>query len=137
MKQGLAVALQVPALAHPEIRGTVSTVIPFSDPASHSFVVQVDIPATAGLQEGQYAKGRFVVGAAERILVPAKALVSRGQLTGVYWIDPERTARFRLVRTGNAEGENIEVLSGLRAGDRYVVEPGVQIADGMKVEGVS
>lgn len=135
MNQGLDVAIQVPALAHPEMRGTVSTVIPFSDPASHSFVVQVDIPVAAGLQEGQYAKGRFVVGAAERILVPAKALVLRGQLTGVYWIDPERTARFRLVRTGNAEGDDIEVISGLRPGDRYVVEPGVQITDGMKVEG--
>ncbi len=137
VKPGLSVALSIPALSQPQLTGTVMTIVPFSDPASRSFVAQVDIPAVAGLQEGQYAKGRLDIGKAERLMIPQTALIRRGQLTGVYWIDPERRARFRLVRTGSVEGASVEVLSGLKPGDRVVREPHAQIVDGVLVEGVS
>ena len=137
VKPGLSVALTIPALPQPQITGTVMTIVPFSDSASRSFVAQVDIPAVSGLQEGQYARGRLEIGKAERLMIPANALIRRGQLTGVYWIDSERKARFRLVRTGSIEGADIEILSGLKPGDRYILEPDARIVDGAPVEGLS
>ncbi|MEW6259223.1 MAG: efflux RND transporter periplasmic adaptor subunit [Thermodesulfobacteriota bacterium] len=137
VKPGLSVMLTIPALSQPQITGRVMTIVPFSDPASRSFIAQIDIPAVAGLQEGQYARGRLEIGKSERLMIPHNALIKRGQLTGVYWIDPERKARFRLVRTGAVEGSDVEILSGLKPGDRYIREPNAQIVDGALVEGLS
>lgn len=68
------------------------------------------------------------------ILIPATAVVWRGQLTGLYILDEENIAHFRLIRIGRAIDDAYEVLSGLADGDRYVVTPPVKLANGSKVE---
>jgi multidrug efflux pump subunit AcrA (membrane-fusion protein) len=55
-------------------------------------------------------------------------------LTGIYIVDDTQTAKFRLIRTGRTFGESIEVLSGLKEGDRYVTAPPPTLINGMKVE---
>jgi multidrug efflux pump subunit AcrA (membrane-fusion protein) len=47
-------------------------------------------------------------------------VVSRGQLTGVFVVDSEKKAQFTLIKTGEASGDRIEVLSGLEEGDQVV-----------------
>jgi multidrug efflux pump subunit AcrA (membrane-fusion protein) len=67
-------------------------------------------------------------------LIPETAVVRRGQLTGVFLLDEENRASFRLIRTGRRLGERVEVLSGLREGARYVIAPPPTLIDGAKVE---
>ena len=67
-------------------------------------------------------------------LVPTSAVVHEGQLTGIYIVDPDQIARFRLIRTGQSLGNTIEVLSGLQEGARFVVAPPPGFSDGIKVE---
>lgn len=67
------------------------------------------------------------------IRIPQSALVTRGQLTGIFKVDAGE-ARFRLVRTGRKIAEEVEILSGVAQGDRFVVAPGPQMADGLRVE---
>jgi hypothetical protein len=68
------------------------------------------------------------------LLIPAPAVVVQGQLTGVYLVDTEGIARFRLIRTGRKFDESVEVLSGLPVGSRFVVAPPPELVNGARVE---
>jgi multidrug efflux pump subunit AcrA (membrane-fusion protein) len=66
--------------------------------------------------------------------VPQAAGVKRGQLDGVYVLGGEGTARLRFVTLGKPLGEQVEVLSGLEAGERIVAAPGERDLAGKRVE---
>jgi multidrug efflux pump subunit AcrA (membrane-fusion protein) len=71
------------------------------------------------------------------LLVPSSALVLQGQLTGIFVLDEENSAHFRIIRTGRKTGDLVEVISGIKDGTYYVVSPPVELKDGMKVEASS
>jgi multidrug efflux pump subunit AcrA (membrane-fusion protein) len=66
--------------------------------------------------------------------VHKQAVVSRGQLTGLFVVDSENVAHFHLIRTGRAFGDLVEVLAGLKQGDRYVENPPLNLREGDGVE---
>jgi len=55
--------------------------------------------------------------------VPMSAIVRRAELTGLYVLDAEGRPLLRQVRLGRSDGERVEVLSGLAAGERVAAEP--------------
>lgn len=75
-------------------------------------------------------EGRFLSGSAAVLLlptgertalfVPASAVHHEGDLTGVY-VGVDDRATLRWVRLGRASGDSVEVLSGVRDGDRVLV----------------
>lgn len=68
------------------------------------------------------------------LLVPSSALFMRGQLEGVQVVDDEGIVSVRWVRTGNASGENVEVLSGLGKGEKVVAPYVSGVAEGFQVK---
>jgi RND family efflux transporter MFP subunit len=114
--------------------GTVSEVARI-DPASHSFLVKIDLPRAPALRSGLFGRARFT-GPSRRVLaVPSTALVRRGQLTFVYAVDTHSRARLRAVSPGAATAERSEILAGLREAERVVVNPPASLADGAHVTG--
>ena len=67
------------------------------------------------------------------MLVPSAALHARGQLTGVWIVDDERTAHLRWIRTGREIGDEVEVLSGLQGGETLVLRADLPLVEGDKV----
>jgi multidrug efflux pump subunit AcrA (membrane-fusion protein) len=65
-------------------------------------------------------------------LVPAAALTVEGDQTYAFVVAGNTVDR-RAVRTGGADGDRVEVVAGLRAGDRVVVSPPPTLASGMAV----
>jgi hypothetical protein len=75
------------------------------------------------------ADGRHLAGSAATLsiptaaratlVVPASALVRQGDLTGVY-LAGDDGARVRWVRPGRSFADSVEVLAGLKDGDRVV-----------------
>lgn len=116
-----------------ETKGRVADVVPTVDPASRTFVVKVDV-AAKGLRSGLYGKAFFPVGSRQGVVVPKGAIVDRGALTSVWVVDGEKRARLRLIKTGPAVGDRVEVLSGLSAGERIVTGGMEKVVDGAKVE---
>ncbi len=107
------------------------------DPALHSFVVKLDLPKSAGLRSGVFGRAR-VRGPSERVLaVPAAAVVRRGQLTLAFVVDAEGTARLRMLSPGRESQGRIEVLAGLKEGDRVVLTPPDAIEDGTPITGAA
>ena len=106
------------------VRAAEVTVFPYADPATHTFRVRVALPGgTTGLYPGMTVKVAFAVGQAQRLLVPASALVRRGELSGVYVIDPDGSVGLRQLRLGHRFGDQLEVLAGLAPGDRIASDP--------------
>jgi hypothetical protein len=89
--------------------------------------------AGAQVRSGLYGKARFISGQRQALAIPKTAVSQRGQLTGVFVVDQSGLARLRLIKTGRAFGERVEILSGLNAGDQVLIEGPPTIQDGTRV----
>ena len=109
------------------------TELPGADAVSQTVEWRLDLPtaSTLGLAPGQPVQVRFAAAAASapaasaaagRLLVPATAVLMRGELTAVYVAQSERFL-LKAVRLGARQGEAVEVLAGLRPGERIATDP--------------
>jgi RND family efflux transporter MFP subunit len=107
------------------------TELPGTDPVSQTVEWRLDLPvaASAGLQPGQNVRVRFARAAATaassapgRLTVPAAALLRRGELTAVYAVQDGGFV-LKAVRLGAAQGQAVEVLAGLKPGERVALDP--------------
>lgn len=118
LPEGASVAVRVDAVAGTGFAGVVTEIVPGADPLSHTFLVKIGLPADPALRSGMYARGLVVKGEEQVLLVPLAAIETRGQLDGVRVQVDGRTV-YRLVKTGRVHGDQVEILSGLRPGDRF------------------
>lgn len=133
IRPGAAVKVQIDAMPGKDLAGKVSQVVPASDLRTHSFIVKIDIPADKGLITGMYGKAFFSVGRREAIVVPKTAVVEMSGITGVYILSGDETAQFQMVQLGAEQGEQVEVVTGLRKGDRVVADQKSGRLEGRKV----
>lgn len=131
---GKEVGVTIPALNDLLLEGRVTTMVPAADSKTRSFMIKVTFPVNKNVRSGMYARVQIPSGEISVLSVPSSALVRHGQLTGVFVVDGEKKARFRLVRTGKSFGKSFEILSGLKPGDRFLSNPPANTADGMRVE---
>jgi RND family efflux transporter MFP subunit len=100
--------------------------VPSSDPVSQTTEWRMDLPAqaSANLLPGQQVRVQFAVegSTGARLVVPASAVVRRGELSAVYVASGQGFA-LRAVRLGNTSPAGVEVLSGLRAGEVVATDP--------------
>jgi len=111
---------------------TVSEKAPTADPVSRTLVVKLDLPPTPGLRSGLFGRVRVPVGTSERLILPASAVIRRGQLEYVF-AAVEGRARLRLVRTGARRGDEVVLLSGAAEGDQVVVSGVTGLRDGRRL----
>lgn len=128
------VAVKIEALQEAEREGEVEAIVPSADPGSRTFEVKVVIPnADCSVRSGMFARVAFQKGERPGILIPASALVRRGQLDGVYVVSGDR-AQLRWVRLGKTFGQRTEVISGLGPGDVIALTGLDRLVDGGRVE---
>jgi multidrug efflux system membrane fusion protein len=100
--------------------------LPTADPGTHTAQIRLDLPAKADyVTPGTFARVWLPVEgtAIARLYVPAKAVVRRAEMTGVYVLDPNGRPILRQVRLGRAVDDTVEILSGVTAGERVAVDP--------------
>jgi RND family efflux transporter MFP subunit len=128
IQAGAKARVEVPSSAK-WVEATQLTVIPTADPRTHTSQVRLGLPAEVrGIYPGIYARAHFVTGRAAALLVPRAAVLQRSEVTAVYVIgesgDGQLRPQLRQVRLGTAGDEHaVEVLAGLRAGERVALEP--------------
>lgn len=134
IRPGQKVLIHVPALKTGALEGNVCTLVPSADPRSRSFIVKITLATDKTVRSGMFARVQIPMGQTIKLLIPQMAVVNRGQLTGLYLLNPDNTVHFRLIRLGKRSGDQVEVLSGLKEGDRYVIQTPPTLRDGDKVE---
>ena len=135
MKVQVAVDGGAPASgAGTNLAGTVAEVVPAADPASHSFLVKIDLPSSSQTHAGMYGTAEFANGTRQAILISRSAVVARGSLNCVYVLDGQGIAQLRYITLGAAQGNLVEVLSGVSAGERLVDLPSDRELAGKRIE---
>jgi len=131
---GDSVTVEVGAAGEARHQGVVTQVNPSGNYASRQFRVQVRLRRGEGaqLKSGMYAQVLRPSGTASAVTVPDSAIVERGQLRGLYTVT-DSTALLRWVRTGKRYGDRIEILSGLREGETFVLNGRQRLLDGQRV----
>jgi RND family efflux transporter MFP subunit len=128
LKTGLPAEVIVDSLQK-TVKGTVRETVPAVDPASRTFLVKVAIDEPA-LKSGLFTRVRIPMSRRSALLVPRDAIVSKGQLTGVYAVDPQGVVTYRLVRTGRLNDAGLEILSGLSPNERIITSGVEKAIDG-------
>ena len=107
------------------VDATSVTVLPTADAATHVSPVRVGLPpGFADIVPGMHARVHFVVGRANKMTVPQTAIVRRGEVAAVYVQNEQEALSLRQLRLGEPVGTGeVEVLAGLRAGERVVLDP--------------
>ena len=113
--------------------GRVSEIVPTLDAGSHSFTVKIDLPGQPGLRSGMFGRALFEFGTRRTLVVSAGALVNDGQVARIFIADGV-VARGRMVTTGVRVGDQVEILSGLSAGEQVIVRPPQGLSDGARIE---
>lgn len=132
---GERVPIVIEALGGGAVKGKVVQIIPAADPASRAFMVKIELPTDARLRSGVFGRTEFSRGQRQGLLIPRSAVVERGQLQGVFVLDQDKVANLRYVTLGKFSGSEIEVLSGLQRGERFVANPGKRDLNSKRVEG--
>ncbi len=116
-----------------ELDGTVSEIAPAADPASRTFLVKFDLPATTSLRTGQFGHVLVPIGESRTVRVPASAVTLRGQMEFVYVVAAGK-AQLRIVKTGKRIGDEVELISGVDAGEQVIVAVPASLHDGQTVQ---
>ena len=115
--------------------GKIVFISPVGD-ENHNYRVdiQLDAEGTKVLKAGTYVNvGLGSNEASKGLMIPASALISGSKTPSVYTIEGDR-AKLKTIVLGRSEGEIVEVVSGLSAGEQVVVAGQINLADGTLIE---
>jgi membrane fusion protein, multidrug efflux system len=125
--EGTNVRAEIPSLPSAAQRLQTPTrvqVLPSADLATHTLTLRAELASgLVAAMPGQFARLWLPApSAAASPWVPAQAVVRRAEMTGLYVLDANNKPLLRQVRLGRSDGERVEVLSGLNAGERVATD---------------
>jgi Cu(I)/Ag(I) efflux system membrane fusion protein len=123
---GQRVEITASAIPGRTFTGKVSFIVPVLAGATRTARVRIDLPNPGlALKPDMYVNVRVIgTPAPPHIMVPASAVIDRGQQQFVWVETKPGTYEPRTVRTGQRHGEAIVIVSGVNEGDTVVVEGG-------------
>ena len=132
--KGMKTQVAIDGASSAEITGTIAEIDPAADTSTHSFLIKIDLPSSSQLRAGMYGTAEFANGVRNAILISRSAVVTRGSLDCVYVLDSQGIAQLRYVTLGALQGDLVEVLSGISAGERLVDLPSDRELAGKRIE---
>jgi membrane fusion protein, multidrug efflux system len=133
LEQGLEIRARSVAFEGFEFRGTVATVDTRVDPVTRAVTVRADLPNdNRQLRPGMFLTVRLAGQTRARVLIPEAALVPEGDRQSVYVVRDGRSGRTDVIVGRRLRGE-VEIIEGVRAGDRVIVEGTQKVANGGRV----
>jgi membrane fusion protein, multidrug efflux system len=126
----LASQAEIPGATADLLKPVRVQLLPTVDAASHTLELRMDLPAGTNAAPGMFARawlqgpGTGGADAGEaRLFVPSQALLRRSELAAVYVIGRDGKPLLRQVRPGRSDGSQVEILSGVAAGERIALDP--------------
>ncbi len=120
VRLGMPVAVSVPSLEW-QAESALAEIFPISAPGSRTFKVRTGPVEHPQLVPGLFARLHLKVGETRGILIPRNYVRQIGQLTMVEVLEEGRPT-LRQVKLGRHLDEKVEILAGLKPGDRLVIE---------------
>jgi RND family efflux transporter MFP subunit len=109
------------------------------DPASRTLLVEIQAPNPDGkLMPGMYVEVDLNLPRKDPpLLIPSDTLVVRPEGTMVAVVGAENKVHFQRIQVGRDFGDRIEVLSGMREGEKVIVNPNDSVQEGVRVQPVA
>jgi len=134
LKDGLAVEARSDAWRGEVFLGRILSVDSRIDIATRSVMVRAAVDNTEGrLLPGMLLTLSVLQQEREALVVPEIAVQQNGTLSFVYRVDADNVAQMAPVKLGARDAGRVEVLDGLAAGDRVVVDGTVKLRPGQKI----
>ena len=132
---GKSVNVKVDALKGQEFKGTITRLSPAASVPTRTFTAEVSIPNPEGLiKVGMFANAEVVGQERKNVLaIPESALVMREDQKTVFVATEENRVVQKVLKLGDAAGGWVEVLSGLKEGERIVVAGQHKLKDGASI----
>ena len=107
------------------IKAASTTIQPLADARTHSTEVRVTLPSNeAGIYPGMFVRAHFVMGKANKLVIPSSAVLHRSEVVAVYVVNEQNEVQLRQVRLGEIfTGGLVEVLAGLNPSEKIALEP--------------
>ena len=123
IKKGTAAKVEIPVLNH-NYKSSITHKGMHINTGNRTFKISVGVDQTTRLAPNLIATVRLVEYTNPSALVIPLEIVSENFKGDqyVYVVDKDNKAQKRMIKTGLIEGDNIEVLEGLRANDRVIDE---------------
>ena len=117
-----------------QLQGKVSSIEPLVN-NKRAAIVKIDLPATKQLKPGMFARTEIAINSTLGLAVPRKAVLFQPDGSAmVFTLSEGEKVRAQKVEVGESMDDgNVEVKSGLQAGDRVVVTGAGYLKDGDKV----
>ena len=132
---GKSVNVKVDALKGQEFKGTITRLSPAASVPTRTFTAEVSIPNPDGkIKVGMFANAAVVGQQRQNVLaVPESALVMREDQKTVFVATEENRVVQRVLKLGDAASGWVEVISGLKEGERIVVAGQHKLKDGATI----
>lgn len=119
------------------VKGKVAEVSTSAKNTGGQYLVKVLLHKTkTDILSGMYATVQFPMekkAGLDTVMIPVDAVITNGQLSGVYTVSQSNTALLRWLRLGRTFGDKVEVLSGLSANEQYIVASQGKLYNGVKI----
>lgn len=134
IRPGLQIEARAAAYPDRPFRGQIHTVDPVIDPNTRAVTIRARLPNPDRLlRPGMMLTVNIRNQPRMSLSVPELAVIGEGEGRFVYVVDEQGKARRTQVRAGVRSGGRVEILEGLRPGQRVITEGVVKVADGMQV----
>ena len=132
---GKSVNVKVDALKGQEFKGTITRLSPAASVPTRTFTAEVSVPNPDGqIKVGMFANAEVVGQERKNVLaVPESALVMREDQKTVFVVTEENRVVQKVLKLGDAAGGWVEVLSGLKEGERIVIAGQHKLKDGASI----
>jgi RND family efflux transporter MFP subunit len=115
---GMDVTVRIDTLGQ-TVNAQIDEISPEVDPQTRTQLIKIALPAIEGLQPGYFGWLEQACGQHDALLIPASAVQHIGQLEVVKVLSEGRQL-MRHIRTAKTFGDQIEVISGLHAGETVI-----------------
>lgn len=128
LREGMPVDIKVGALPDARIKGVLSKISlkAKKEETATTFPVEIRLTSTGGamLRAGYSANAEIIIQRKEGVLqIPERVVTFDGDTAWVQVPGPDGQGQKRVIRTGLSDAINIEVVSGLKAGDKVLEKP--------------
>ncbi|WP_374544650.1 efflux RND transporter periplasmic adaptor subunit, partial [Rhodoblastus sp.] len=132
---GVEVAVRVPEMPDHVFPGKVTRIAESLQQGTRTLLAEADVPNPDGaLKAGVYCQVELKIPRkTPAVTIPADALIFNRNGTQVAVVEDD-VARLRKINVARDFGTSIETAAGLQAGDRVILNPAADLADGQKVQ---
>ena len=118
--------------------GKVARTAEAIDPATRTLLTEVDVPNKDGrLLPGSFGEVHFAIGTnVNKVTVPVNAMLFRAEGPQVAVVGSDNRVQLRRINIGRDYGTTLEILGGVSATDRIVINPADSLEDGQHVNAV-